>query len=840
MQGGSATSGSVDEDDHHARSNSIRIFLDAGNSSASLQELLRPGVQTRYAQLELMELAKTIVGHRQGPCYVTLKDVNIEGKAKVMMIEFQTVATAALSMITSLFRKSERFCTKHILNHVTTAFAPAKICLLIGPPQSGKTTILKYIAERLDSGLTSSGDLAFNGVHPHPSIIPRIVAYTPQLDDHTPALTVQQTLNFAFDCTASRHVRGMAKQNGLATKETKLEGGDPRNKVNIIIDYCGLDNCKNTVAGSDTLRGLSGGEKRRLTIAEQLVGTSLVNCMDEITTGLDSAAAHDIVESLANACHVFDKTTVISLLQPPPDVVNLFDEILLLGPNGTLLYHGPVCDAESYFEEEFGLKKPENLPLADFLVTLCTQEATQYWAASNQEDVPTPVEMAERWKRSKVFKEYIKPRFHDAVHQGRYKQSNAVNQPPWITPFGATYMTLLKACFQRSFRILLGDRVLVRSIIIQRLMQAIIIGTIFWQTTKDGMKVPMLFLLSSMLSMSNVYMVNLMIMKRAIFYKLRDSGFYPTWIYVMSEFISELPLQCLEVAIVGFISFFFVGFQNSTFVTFLIALLLICLAFVSIYKAIAANSRSASGAQGIAIGFIAFSMCFSGYIVTKGSIPDYFVWIYWILPFPWVLRILAINEFMSSGRNGVYDTPVPPTNQRLGDMYLKSFSIPVDRVWIPLGFIYLLSTIVLFQVVYALGLHFRRLECELPIIVMDKDKDKAEKPGDATLDPVFEQDMMLEDAEENSKKAFTALRSISVVPPAITLSLKNLCYTVTIPAPKDSGVKKMDKILINNIYAHFEPGTITALMGSSGAGKTTLMDVIAGRKTSGKIEGEIL
>ena len=450
------------------------------------------------------------------------------------------------------------------------------------------------------------------------------------------------------------------------------------------------------------------------------------------------------------------------------------------------------------------------------------------------------MEMAERWKRSRVFKQYIKPRFHEAVNHGRCKESNTVNQMPWITPFGATYKTLLKACFHRSFRILLGDRVLVRSIIIQRLIQGIIIGTIFWQTTKDGMKVPMLFLLSSMLSMSNVYMVNLAIMKRPIFYKLRDSGFYPTWIYAMSEFISELPLQCLEVCIVGFITFFFVGFQSSTFPTFVVALLLICLAFVSIYKAIAANSRSPSGAQGLAIGFIAFSMCFSGYIVTKGSIPDYFIWIYWILPFPWVLRILAINEFMSSGRNGVYDSLVGPSKQRLGDMYLQTFSIPVDRIWIPLGFIYLLAIIVLFQLLYAFGLHFRRLECELPIIVLDKDKEKTEKPGDATLDPVFERDAMFEDAKKNSKKAFTALRSISIVPPEVSLSLKNLCYTVTIPAPKDSGAKKMDKILINNIYAHFEPGTITALMGSSGAGKTTLMDVIAGRKTSGKIEGEIL
>ncbi|EKX34927.1 hypothetical protein GUITHDRAFT_48863, partial [Guillardia theta CCMP2712] len=732
---------------------------------------------------------------------------------------------------------------KTLLHDVTTAFAPGKICLLIGPPQAGKTTLLKHISNRIDSDIQAKGTLLYNGVCPRNALVPRIVAYTPQIDNHTPVLTVKQTLEFAFDCTSSAFVRHVAQKGGVDIPQNKEEGREMRNKVNVLLTYSGLENCKDTIVGDGVLRGISGGEKRRLTLAEQLVGTPMVHCMDEITTGLDSAAAYDIVKSLANACHTFHNTSIVSLLQPPPDVVELFDEVLVLGTGGALVYHGPVSHAMKYFCDEVGFFCPDDLPLADFLVRVCSEEAVQLWPSSKGEHPPSCIELAERWKRSQAFEDAILPRFKEAASVGQDLSSNPVNRFPWTIPYGSSYLRLITSCVKRSSTVLMKDKTLVRGLIVQRLLQSVMLGTIFWQTDNDAMKIPMLFLLASLMSMSNMYVVDVTIGKRSIFYKHRDSGFYPTWIYVMAELLSELPLQLLEVVIVSFISFFFVGFQLSTFGVFFLAIFMISISFTSVFKAISANTRKASTAQGLAIGFAALSMCFSGYLVTKQSIPDYFVWIYWIVPTPWILRILTVNEFKSSGQNGRYDKLVVQPGMpavRLGDIYLQSFSIQQEEHWIWLGFIYLSALIVLCQLLYALGLHFRRLDYERPMIVEPKKPRGGSGKEGAVLDTSMVSFLSQATALQVDRAALELLASVSPQPPAVSLALKDLGYSVRVPAPPDAGVKWTEKSLINNVNALFKPGTITALMGSSGAGKTTLMDVIAGRKTSGTISGQIL
>ena len=100
-----------------------------------------------------------------------------------------------------------------------------------------------------------------------------------------------------------------------------------------------LENCLDTIIGDDLVRGISGGEKKRVTIAEAMMTNARVFCMDEISTGLDAAVTHNIISALREWTRVTNGTAIVSLLQPTPEVYELFDDLLCLR-DGTPVYQG--------------------------------------------------------------------------------------------------------------------------------------------------------------------------------------------------------------------------------------------------------------------------------------------------------------------------------------------------------------------------------------------------------------------------------------------------------------------------------------------------------------------
>ncbi|KAG3055877.1 hypothetical protein PI124_g23507 [Phytophthora idaei] len=124
------------------------------------------------------------------------------------------------------------------------------------------------------------------------------------------------------------------------------------------------------------LRGVSGGERKRVTTGEMMFGNKFVLLMDEISTGLDSAATFDIISTQRSLTKTLNKTVAISLLQPSPEVFALFDDVILMN-DGYVVYHGPRSESLNYFES-LGFKCPVNRDVADFLLDLGTNKQQQY------------------------------------------------------------------------------------------------------------------------------------------------------------------------------------------------------------------------------------------------------------------------------------------------------------------------------------------------------------------------------------------------------------------------------------------------------------------------------
>ncbi|RAW37521.1 ABC transporter G family member 29 [Phytophthora cactorum] len=283
-----------------------------------------------------------------------------------------TIKTAALKLSTS-----KHVVHKTILRNFSGVFEPGTITLVLGQPSSGKSSLMKVLSGRFpeEKRVAVEGEITYNGV-PHNELgsrLPQFVSYVDQHDVHFPTLTVKETLEFAHAFTGGELLRrgeelltnGSTEENleALKTMQTLFQ-----HYPDIVIEQLGMQNCQNTIIGNGMLRGVSGGERKRVTTGEMEFGMKYMSLMDEISTGLDSATAFDIITTQRSIAKTLGKTVVISLLQPSPEIFELFDNVLILNA-GEVMYHGPRDQALPYFES-LGFRCPPHRDTADFLLDL--------------------------------------------------------------------------------------------------------------------------------------------------------------------------------------------------------------------------------------------------------------------------------------------------------------------------------------------------------------------------------------------------------------------------------------------------------------------------------------
>ena len=228
-----------------------------------------------------------------------------------------------------------------ILHGISGVFRPRRITLVLGQPGSGKSTLfralsgsLKSDASQRVSGTTMFGHLNMSKVHRG-----NFVTMVQQIDVHHSTLTTRETLDFARRCR-QYHVEKYNTRlsdnvrNQMDLRAFKKLAGQ---QTNMNLAMLGLIRCGDTVVGDENLKGISGGEKRRVTLGEMLISRTRVQLLDEISTGLDSASTLDIIKALKAQSRIFNTTPVISLLQPPPETFVEFDDLLLLD-SGRIVY----------------------------------------------------------------------------------------------------------------------------------------------------------------------------------------------------------------------------------------------------------------------------------------------------------------------------------------------------------------------------------------------------------------------------------------------------------------------------------------------------------------------
>ena len=246
-----------------------------------------------------------------------------------------------------------------VLKPLNTGFEPGVLNVIMGPSGSGKTSLLNLMARRLHNSISTkyqtSGDMYFNGAIPSEKVVRSVCSYVCQDDDALlPYLTVREQLRFAAGLRLPAHLSKYEKQQRAESVLLKM----------------GLRDCADNLIGSEMVKGISGGEKRRVTIAVQILTDPRVLFLDEPTSGLDAFTASSIIEVLRGLAQE-GRTLVLTVHQSRSDLFQYFNNVLLLARGGSPVYAGKGCLMLSYFAS-MGFHCPTTTNPADFALDLIT------------------------------------------------------------------------------------------------------------------------------------------------------------------------------------------------------------------------------------------------------------------------------------------------------------------------------------------------------------------------------------------------------------------------------------------------------------------------------------
>ncbi|EPS67051.1 hypothetical protein M569_07724, partial [Genlisea aurea] len=775
-----------------------------------------PEIEVRFEHLNVG--AEAYVGGRALPTLYNL---------------FVNIMEGFLSCIRILPSRKKPFT---ILHDASGIIKPGRMTLLLGPPSSGKTTLLLALSGKLDPKLEVSGKVTYNGYEMNEFVPQRTSAYISQYDLHIPEMTVRETLAFSARCqgVGPRYemLAELSRREKAANirpdpdldifmKATSIEEHEVSVSTDYVIKVLGLDRCADTLVGNEMIRGISGGERKRLTTGEMLVGPARALFMDEISSGLDSSTTFQIVNSIKQTVHILQATALISLLQPAPETYDLFDDIILIS-NGQIVYQGPRENVLEFFEH-MGFKCPKRKGVADFLQEVTSEkDQEQYW--SKKEEPYHYVSVTEFSEAFQAF--HVGHRLADELE---IPFDNEKSHPGAIAThkYGISNMELLKACTAREFLLMQRNSFVYIFKSVQITVLSAITMSVFFHlkrhraTVTDGQIYLGALFYSLLLAMFNGFAeLSLSILKLPVFYKQRDLLFFPAWAYALPQWIIKIPISMIEMGIWVCFTYYTIGYDPSArrfFKQYLVFVLFNQMAG-GLFRLMAALGRNMVVAYTFGTCALLSFIALGGFVLSRDQIRKWWIWGYWISPLMYGQNALSVNELLGNKWSHVPHN----STETLGVQVLKSRGIFTDAKWYWIGVGALVGYILIFNILVIFGLvYLNPFGNKQAVLSEESASERSSRTGS------------IRDHDPNRKRGMILpFQPLSIV-------FEDIRYAVDVPQDMIGlGIEGHLEIL-KGINGGFRPGVLTALMGISGAGKTTLLDVLAGRKTGGYIQGTI-
>lgn len=759
-------------------------------------------------------------------------------------MSFFNVFATAQSLL-GLGKKGTEF---DILKDFRGVLKPGEMCLVLGRPGSGCTTFLKVISNQRFGYTNIDGNVKY-GPFEADFFEKRYrgeAVYCEEDENHHPTLTVGQTLDFALETKVpGKRPAGLSRQ---AFKDKVID---------MMLKMFNIEHTRNTIVGNPFVRGVSGGERKRVSIAETMITGASLMSWDNSTRGLDASTAVDYARSLRTLTNIYKTTTFVSLYQASENIYKCFDKVLVID-SGRQVYFGPTEEARAYFEGLGFLEKPRQTT-PDYL-TGCTDEwEREYKPGRDATNTPsTPEQLAEAFNKSETAarlstemtqyhaameeEKHVYDDFQTAVKEGK---RHASNKSVYSIPFHLQVWALAK----RQFLLKWQDKFSLVVSWFTSLVIAIIIGTV-WLDLPDtsagaftrGGVLFIALLFNAFQAFSELASTML---GRPIINKHRAFTFHRPSALWIAQIGVDLVFAASQILVFSIIVYFMTGLVRDAgaFFTFFLMIVTGYLAMTLFFRTVGCLCPDFDVAIRLAATIITLFVLTSGYLIQWQSEQVWLRWIFYINALGLGFAALMMNEFSRVDLTCADTSLVPSgpgytdinhqvctlpgsvagsTIVRGRDYVSQSFSWEVGNLWMYWGIC--VALIVGFLLANAFLGEFVKWGAGGRTVTFFVKENKELQDLNLKLREKKERRNRKQEGADDSSELNITSKAI--------LTWEDLVYDVPVP----SGELR----LLNNIYGYVKPGQLTALMGASGAGKTTLLDVLANRKNIGVIGGEKL
>ncbi|GAV74273.1 ABC_tran domain-containing protein/ABC2_membrane domain-containing protein [Cephalotus follicularis] len=576
-------------------------------------------------------------------------DVPVEDKVVPVTIRWRNI-TCSLS---DKSLKSVRFLLKNVCGEAK----PGRLLAIMGPSGSGKTTLLNVLAGQLMASrrLRLSGLLEVNG-RPSSNKAYRY-AYVRQDDLFFSQLTVRETLSIAAELQLP----------GISSVEERDK------YVNNLLFKLGLVNCADTNVGDAKVRGISGGEKKRLSLACELMASPSVIFADEPTTGLDAFQAEKVMETLQQLAQ--DGHTVIcSIHQPRGSVYTKFDDIVLL-TEGALVYAGPARDEPLAYFSKFGYFCPDHENPAEFLADLISVDyRSAESVSSSQKRIDALVESFSQDASTVLYATAL-------IRKENYKNSLAFSKKAIGKKKGSwwrQFWLLLKRAWMQASRDAPTNKVRAG----MSIASAIIFGSVFWRMGRSQTSIPDRMGLLQVAAISTAMAaltktVGVFPKERAIVDRERMKGSYALGPYLLSKLIAEIPIGAAFPLMFGSVLYPMARLHPniSRFGKFCGIITAESFAASAMGLTVGAMVPTTEAAMAVGPSLMTVFIVFGGYYVNAENTPFIFRWIPRVSLIRWAFQGLCINEF-----NGLEFDHQNSFDIKTGEQALERLSFGGSRI----------------------------------------------------------------------------------------------------------------------------------------------------------------
>ncbi|KAJ4982875.1 ABC transporter cdr4 [Stagonosporopsis vannaccii] len=675
--------------------------------------------------------------------------------------------------------------------------------------------------------------------------------YQAEVDAHFPQLTVGQTLEFA---ARARAPRNLVSDCNLDTYVTHLR--------DVVLAALGLKHTVNTIVGNDFIRGVSGGERKRVSIAEAAIGGSALQCWDNSTRGLDSSTALEFVRTVRISTELTGATALVTLYQASESIYNVFDKVSLLY-EGRQIYFGDIHKAKIFFTD-LGFECPSRQTTPDFLTSLTNPSERRVNSAFMGRTPSTPDEFAAVWRNSSAHARLLQDieefdQRYPIGGQGldefkNYRRTVQAKSQRLSSPYNLSLPQQVALCTRRGFQRLKGDMGLVIMGAFFNAIMALVIGSIFYDLPNNTgalySRGALLFFAILLASFASAIEILTLYAQRPIVEKQSKYAFYHPFAEAISSMLCDLPNKIITALAFNLTLYFMTNLRRTPghVFTFLLFAFTCTLTMSMYFRCIAALSRSLPEAL---VPASLFSLClaiYTGFSIPIKDMKPWFRWLNYLNPVAYAFEALMINEF--HGRTISCSTFIPngadyngiEQEQRIcattgatagadfvdGDTYLAvNFEYHYRNLWRNLGIMVALMIFGCGVYLFATeSISAKRSRGEILVFRQgSKRRSRSSSDEEASADDRFSTEMLSQ--EKSLQNGHVNLYQQTSV-----FQWSGVNY--------DIKVKKQSRRLLADVDGWVKPGTLTALMGVTGAGKTTLLDVLADRINVGIVSGEFL